>query len=187
MNKEPENKDTIGEEKKPVPQIVENPKFYIKVINEDKGIGFVAFIKKPGTVIAQVFENPVRPVSQFETRQEAADAIINFQLNFNEKIKTEVVDTNEVLALNTTLKPYDTIYFIQNQAGYKLCSESTKGYHFRDTNEDFCQWGTEDDVKQAKKEAQAKFKVMQISIGRILPLEPMPISLLDKSDCGCNE
>lgn len=132
-------------------------------------------------MIFRVFANPTPPVKVFETKQAATDVVTKCQLNFNKEGTTfEVLDSNEVCALDIPVKPYESVYYIKNQADRKLCSDSVKGYHFKDVKEDFCMWTDEDGAKEGRDKMQQKFKGMQISVGRIKPLQPLEESALDK-------
>lgn len=171
------NKENNNSEAKAIPTVYKNPKYFIKCNNKDGGIGFLAI-----TGLAfRVFSNPTPPVLIFDDKQAAQDMITKNQLNFNKNgTSFEVLDSNEVCALDIQIKPYQPIYYVQNQAGYRLCSNTQKGYHFKDVKEDFCMWTDEAGAKEGRDKIQQKFKGMQISVGRIKPLHPLEESALDK-------
>lgn len=171
------NKENPNDTGKQVELIYKNPKYFIKCNNKDGGIGFLALTGNS----FRVFANPTPPVMVFDEKQPALDIITKHQLNFNKNgTSFEVLDSNEVCALDIQIKPYQPIYYIKNQAERRLCSDSTKGYHFKDVKEDFCMWVDEDGAKEARDKMQQKFKGMQISIGRVKPLQPLEESALDK-------
>jgi hypothetical protein len=154
-----------------VPKIYANPKFYIKGTNKNGGMGFLAIL---GPDNFRVFPFPMKPVTVFETYVEANNEILKSRLNFNQQgTNFEVLDTNEVVALNTLVKPYDTIYYIKNQANRRLAKDSERGVHFVARNEDYAMWNDLEIIKQDLPQYQKQFKVMQLSIGEIAPLEPL--------------
>jgi hypothetical protein len=101
------NKENNNSEAKDIPTVYKNPKYFIKCNNKDGGIGFLAI-----TGLAfRVFSNPTPPVLIFDDKQTAQDMITKNQLNFNKNgTSFEVLDSNEVCALDIQIKPFQPIY-----------------------------------------------------------------------------